>query len=69
MNIKKVLKMASVSQGHILLDWYTIQTNNINVQRWSIVLCIVIVATSVFQVYFVRRMFNVHGASTSKPRA
>jgi len=71
-NTKKVLKMSSISRGHLLNDWYTIRSNNRNVQLWSIVMCFVIVATSVFQVYFVRRLFNVHGAgvrSTSKPRA
>jgi len=67
-NANKVLKMASVSRGHLLNDWYTIRTNNKNVQLWSIVLCVIIVGTSLFQVYFVRRLFNVHSA-TSKPRA
>jgi len=68
-NTNQVLKMTAISRGHLLKDWYTIRTNNRNVQLWSIALCVVIVAASVFQVYFVRRMFNVHGASTSKPRA
>jgi len=71
-NAKKVLKMTSISRGHLLNDWYTIRNNNRNVQLWSIVLCCIIIASSAFQVYFVRRMFNVHGAgvrSASKPRA
>jgi len=71
-NTNKVLQMTSMSRGHLLSDFYRIRTNNRNVQLWSIVLCVVIVATSLFQVYFVRRMFNIHGAgvqSKSKPRA
>jgi len=68
-NTKKVLKMISFSRVYMLKDWYTIKTNNRNVQYWSVVLCVIIVAVSMFQVYFVRRLFNVHGASTSKPRA
>jgi len=68
-NTNKVLKMISVSRGHLLNDWYTIKTNNRQVQQWSVMLCIIIIATSLFQIYFVRRMFSVTGASTSKPRA
>jgi len=71
-NNNKVLMMTAISRGHLLNDWYTVRNNNSNVQLWSLVLCFVIIATSLFQVYFVRRMFNVHGAgvrSTSKPRA
>ena len=68
-NTNKMLKMASVSRGHMLKDWYTIRTNNVSVQLWSIVMCVVIVATSLFQVYFVRRMFGIPNAKASKPRA
>lgn len=61
--------MTSIGRGRGMKDWYTVRSNNTDVQLWSIVLCIVIIATSMFQVYFVRRMFNVPAATASKPRA
>jgi len=69
-NTNTVLKMTSVTRGHMLMDWYTIRANHKSVQLWSIALCVVIVASSAFQVFFVRRMFSGSGAqSTVKPRA
>jgi protein ERP2 len=68
----KILVMQASTRRHVLSDYYTITGNNDSVRRWSFVMCIVIVASSLFQVYFVRRLVNVHGTgvrSVSKPRA
>ncbi|XP_002739883.1 transmembrane emp24 domain-containing protein 5-like [Saccoglossus kowalevskii] len=51
-------------------DWYLVIQNNSYVQQWSIIQCIVIVAASVFQTFFVRRLFNIKTVTpTQKPRA
>jgi p24 family protein gamma-5 len=71
-NTNRVRVFQAVSRRQAMTDWYTVAGNNSFVRTLSIVMCVVIIVTSLFQVYFVRRLFNVHGTgvkSSSKPRA
>ncbi|ESO06964.1 hypothetical protein HELRODRAFT_77167 [Helobdella robusta] len=69
-NVKKMMGYKSQNVHQILKDWYLISDNNKHVQRMSIILCAVIILTSVLQVIFVRKLFTVPKTTpTSKPRA
>jgi hypothetical protein len=65
--------MLSVQQQrrfNVVKDWYQIIGNNKYVQNWSITQCVVIIAASLVQVYFVRRLFRTTNVTpTAKPRA
>ncbi|XP_006822977.1 transmembrane emp24 domain-containing protein 6-like [Saccoglossus kowalevskii] len=51
-------------------DWHLANSNHSYIQKWSIAQCIVIVSASVFQVFLLRRMFNIKAVTpTQKPRA
>jgi len=47
-------------------DFNTLQDNNRYVQQWSIGQIVVVVATTILQVYFVRKLFDIKNV---RPRA
>ncbi|KAI8515413.1 emp24/gp25L/p24 /GOLD [Branchiostoma belcheri] len=50
-------------------DFYLIESNRKYVDNWSLLQCAVIVGTSLFQVYFVKNLFNTKSVTpTNKPR-
>jgi hypothetical protein len=68
--VKKMHLEQANSRRNVISDWYLIQENNSYIQIMSIVLCVVIVVASAFQVFFVRHLFNVRNVSSKlKPRA
>lgn len=57
-----------MSRSQEARDLNTLLDNNSYVQRWSIVQILVIVITTVVQVYFVRKLFEVRPSGSSKMR-
>ncbi|XP_011500769.1 PREDICTED: transmembrane emp24 domain-containing protein 1 [Ceratosolen solmsi marchali] len=60
-NIYEVLQIQHFSRSREDRDYNLLLDNKSYVQNWSILQIIVIVATTVLQVYFVRRLFEVRG--------
>lgn len=58
-NINEILQYQHHSRGREAWDYNLLIDNNAYVLRWSVVQIIVIVATTVVQVYFVRKLFDV----------
>ncbi|KAL3861724.1 hypothetical protein ACJMK2_008034 [Sinanodonta woodiana] len=70
LSINEVLKHQAGTRMQLIKDWYLITGNNSYVQYWSILHCVIFITTSVFQVYFVRRLFrSTNVTPTAKPRA
>ncbi|KAL5014262.1 hypothetical protein ScPMuIL_008532 [Solemya velum] len=69
-SVDEIMKYQANSRMSVIKDWYMIRSNKANVKYWSMFLCTIIIATSGFQVYFVRRLFSVPSITPSKkPRA
>ncbi|XP_064459264.1 transmembrane emp24 domain-containing protein 5-like [Ornithodoros turicata] len=68
--VGEILKYSDQNRRQLAKDWYVVDSNNRYVQNWSLAQCVVIIATSAVQVYFVRKLFEVKKVTpTSKPRA
>lgn len=66
------MSLALLAQGrmHVVRDWYKVKTNMSYVQWWSIAQCVIIVLSSVTQVFVLRRLFRTTNVTpTMKPRA
>lgn len=60
----------SESRMHVIRDWYLATGNNQHIMYWSIFQISVIIVTSFFQVFCLRRLFRTTAVTpTSKPRA
>ena len=60
----------SESRMHVVRDWYLATGNNNHIMYWSIFQIGVILVTSFFQVFCLRRLFRTTAVTpTSKPRA
>lgn len=69
-SIEEVKQYQAHSRMNVIKDWYLITGNNTYIMYWSILQICIIVCTSGFQVYSVRRLFRVRTMTpTSKPRA
>jgi hypothetical protein len=66
MSIQTARKHIVLARSRAMTDQYSLVDNSSHVQNLSIAMCAVIIATSGFQVFFVKRLFNVPNA---KPRA
>jgi len=56
--VKSMLLQLSWSRQNYVDDYYVVRSNNECVQRWSLMLCVMIVLTSALQVAVVRRLFH-----------
>lgn len=65
-SINKILQLQHHSRSREARDYNLLIANNVYVFRWSLLQIICIIATSLFQIYFVRHMFEVKNV---KPRA
>ena len=65
-NINEILQYQHHSRGRETWDYNLLEDNNRYVQNWSVAQIIVITATTVLQVYFVRKLFQI---KDSRPRA
>ncbi|KAK3592585.1 hypothetical protein CHS0354_001751 [Potamilus streckersoni] len=69
-SINEVLKHQAHTKMIWAWDYYWAYRNSNYVQYWAILHCAIFFVTSVFQVYFVRRLFRyVNVTPTAKPRA
>jgi len=68
-NIGQMLKSLDHSRRHNTHDLYLLEANNYYVTSWSMVNCAVIMASSVIQVYFVKKLFFHDMDSKGRPRA
>ena len=72
-NIGTMLKNLDHSRRQMSHDWYIVEGNHSYVQLWSVVQCIVIIFSSVTQVFFVKKLFldseKAAVGSVYKPRA
>jgi len=70
-NIGVMLKALDHSRKQMSHDWYLVEGNHSYVQNWSIVQCLVIIVSSVTQVFFVKKFFldNDNTGGKFKPRA
>ncbi|KAK6176529.1 hypothetical protein SNE40_014796 [Patella caerulea] len=70
LSITEMKRLQAQSRFNVVKDWYLIKSNNEYIKTWSIAQSIIIVATSLFTVFFVRRLFKTEAVTpTSKPRA
>ncbi|XP_011303814.1 transmembrane emp24 domain-containing protein 1 [Fopius arisanus] len=67
-NINEMLQSQHASRSREARDLNLLLDNNVYVQRWSIVQMMVIISTTVLQVYFVRKLFDVKPSGHSKMR-
>ncbi|XP_033763710.1 transmembrane emp24 domain-containing protein 6-like [Pecten maximus] len=72
--VQKSLEEAKLHQAssrmNVVKDWYLIMGNNDYIVKWSIAQIGVVVCSSVFTVFFVRRLFKIQNVTPSqKPRA
>ncbi|XP_024940591.1 transmembrane emp24 domain-containing protein 5 isoform X2 [Cephus cinctus] len=65
-NINEILQTQHLSRSREARDLNLLLDNNSYVQKWSIAQIIVIAATTVLQVYFVRRLFEVRPSTYSR---
>lgn len=63
-----MLNTQAISRSREARDLNLITDNNSYVQNWSIVQIIVIIATTVLQVYFVKKLFQERPTGSSKIR-
>jgi hypothetical protein len=68
-NIGEMIKKLDASRRVNSYDWYLVDGNNRYVQNWSIAQCIVIIISSVVQVFFVKKLFDVKDSLRGKPKA
>ena len=68
-NIGSMLKTLDQSRRHHTHDFYLLENNNYYVSLWSMVQCAVIMASSVIQVYFVKKLFLDDMGGKARPRA
>ncbi|XP_062574704.1 transmembrane emp24 domain-containing protein 6-like [Saccostrea cucullata] len=69
-SIDQVRLHQATSRMNVIKDWYLLTGNNAYVMYWSVFQIVSILATSCFQVYFVRKLFNIPNVTPSfKPRA
>jgi len=69
MNIGEMIKKLDASRRVNSYDWYLVDGNNRYVQNWSIAQCIVVIISSVVQVFFVKKLFDVKDSLRGKPKA
>ncbi|ELU09870.1 hypothetical protein CAPTEDRAFT_160152 [Capitella teleta] len=70
MSIQTARKHIVLARSRAMGDQYSLLDNSTHVQNMSIIMCLVIMASSGFQVFFVKRLFNVPNVTpNSKPRA
>lgn len=65
-NINEMLQYQHHTRGRETWDYNLLEDNNRYVQNWSIAQILVITCTTVVQVYFVRKLFEIKNA---RPRA
>ncbi|KAL3861728.1 hypothetical protein ACJMK2_007752 [Sinanodonta woodiana] len=66
----QVLNYQTITRMDYAWDFFWAARNRTYVQYWAILHCAIFIITSVFQVYFVRRLFRyVNVTPTAKPRA
>ncbi|XP_033232243.1 transmembrane emp24 domain-containing protein 5 isoform X2 [Belonocnema kinseyi] len=67
-NINEMLQTQHISRGREARDLNLLIDNNAYVQNWSVAQLIVITATTVLQVYFVRKLFEERPSGYSRVR-
>lgn len=68
--IGEMLRHQQYGRRHEARDYQLLLANNSYVQYWSIAQCAIVMIASSFQVYFVRKLFDVKNTTpTFKPRA
>ncbi|XP_035664480.1 transmembrane emp24 domain-containing protein 6-like [Branchiostoma floridae] len=68
-NVQQMRQHQAHGRMFLARDFYLIQSNKKYVDYWSLLQCVVIVGASLFQVYFVKNLFNVKSVTpTNKPR-
>lgn len=61
MNINEMLQYQHHSRGREARDYNLLSDNNRYVLTWSITQIFVVVATTMVQVYFLRKLFDIKG--------
>ena len=61
MNINEMLQLQHHSRGREARDYNLLLDNNRYVLTWSIAQISVVVVTTIVQVYFVRKLFDIKG--------
>ncbi|KAI1297224.1 Transmembrane emp24 domain-containing protein 6 [Halotydeus destructor] len=56
-NIGVMLKHLDQSRKQMNHDWYIVDSNNSYIQWWSIIQCIVVIVSSLAQLFFVKKLF------------
>lgn len=67
-NIYEVMQIQHFSRSREDRDYNLLLDNNAYVQNWSLLQVVVIIATTIVQVYFVRKLFDVKSSGYSKTR-
>ncbi|XP_019634989.1 PREDICTED: transmembrane emp24 domain-containing protein 6-like [Branchiostoma belcheri] len=67
--VNYMLSFQNYNRWHFAKDFRMAKISNFYVQFWSILQCVVIIGCAFFQVYFVKKLFNVKTLTpTNKPR-
>lgn len=69
LNINEVVKKLEHSRQKHTYDLYLADSNNRYVQNWSLIHCVVVIACSIVQVIFVRKLFESNEFKKGKVRA
>ena len=64
--VKDMLLQLSWGRQNDGADYYVVKNNNDSVQRWSLLLCVMIVVTAALQIAFVRRLFHCRSHVTKE---
>ncbi|XP_043270729.1 transmembrane emp24 domain-containing protein 5 [Venturia canescens] len=67
-NINEIMQYQYISRSRETRDYNLLVDNNSYIQQWSIVQLAVIAATTMLQVYFVKRLFDVKPSTYAKVR-
>ena len=66
MAVTSMEQLQAVSRQHAVTDWYIIRGSQTYIDRWSMLMCALIVMTSVVQTCVLRRLFRHHIGGVDK---
>ena len=58
--VSQMEQLQAISRQHAITDWYIIKNSYTYVERCSLLMCVLIVLTSVVQTCTLRRLFRYH---------
>ena len=66
--VSQMEQLQAISRQHAITDWYIIKNSYTYVERCSLLMCVLIVLTSVVQTCTLRRLFRYHKRHVDAPK-